>query len=204
MNSLAAATFLENFQIAHTLGSPTFQVPPGPATSGTTNVCSNTFGLVMRVEWQAEMASWIQLATPDRREEILAQEDGDGDEEVGHRVPRAADLTGALGGLQPAAVLLAQPIGDVGQVDQITVVLTGEDLAHEVDQVVAGARRELCRIPGGQLEVRDMVHPDLGAGLVAPQLAERVEPHVVGGNVMAPHEHSETRALDLRRRLSGI
>src|SRR2546429_5367679 len=70
MNSLAAATFLENFQIAHTLGSPTFQVPPGPATSGTTNVCSNTFGLVMRVEWKAEMASWIQLATPDARKRL--------------------------------------------------------------------------------------------------------------------------------------
>src|SRR4030081_2537792 len=70
MNSLAAATFLENFQIAHTLGSPTFQVPPGPATSGTTNVCSNTLGFVMRVEWKAEMASWIQLATPDARKRL--------------------------------------------------------------------------------------------------------------------------------------
>ena len=70
MNSLAAATFLENFQIAHTFGSPTFHVPPGPATSGTTNVCSKTLGLVTRVEWNAEMASWIQLATPEARNRL--------------------------------------------------------------------------------------------------------------------------------------
>src|SRR5258705_12231579 len=65
MNSRAPATFLENFQMAHTLGSPTFHRPPGPDTSGTTKVCSKTLGLVRRVEWKAEIASWIQLATPE-------------------------------------------------------------------------------------------------------------------------------------------
>src|SRR5262249_31829962 len=70
MNSLAAAAFLENFQIAHTFGSPTFQVPPGPATSGTPNGCPQTFGLWMRVEWYAEIASWIQLATPEARKRL--------------------------------------------------------------------------------------------------------------------------------------
>src|SRR6267143_3030414 len=133
-------------------------------------------GMPLRLQLASRLAQIVPrlgLAHPDRREEILAPQHGYGDEEVGHRVPRAADLTGALGGLQPTAVLLAQPVGDVAQVDQIAVVLAGEDLAHEVDQVVAGARRELCRIPGGQLEVRDMVHPDLDPGLVAPQLAER-------------------------------
>src|SRR4030095_2243618 len=70
MNSLAAGTFLENFQIAHTLGSPTFHLPPGPATSGTTKVCSKTLGLVIRVEWNAEIASWIQHATPEARNRL--------------------------------------------------------------------------------------------------------------------------------------
>src|SRR5262245_21300336 len=70
MNSLAAGMFFENFQIAHTLGSPTFHRPPGPATSGTTKVSAKTFGLVSRVEWKAEIASWIQLATPEARKRL--------------------------------------------------------------------------------------------------------------------------------------
>src|SRR6267142_2506692 len=70
INSLAAGMFFENFQIAHTLGSPTFHRPPGPATSGTTKVCSKTLGLVRRVEWKAEIASWIQLATPEARKRL--------------------------------------------------------------------------------------------------------------------------------------
>src|SRR6266550_8244861 len=70
MNSLAAGMFFENFQIAQTLGSPTFHRPPGPATSGTTKVCSKTLGLVRRVEWKAEIASWIQLATPEARKRL--------------------------------------------------------------------------------------------------------------------------------------
>ena len=70
MNSFAAAVFFENFQIAHVFGSPTFHLPPGPATSGRQNVCSKTFGFVARVEWKAEMASWIQLATPEARNRL--------------------------------------------------------------------------------------------------------------------------------------
>src|SRR5882672_12807212 len=70
MNSFAAGTFFENFQIAHTLGSPTFQVPPGPATSGTTKVCSKTLGFVARVEMKAEIASWIHDATPEARKRL--------------------------------------------------------------------------------------------------------------------------------------
>src|SRR2546427_4059607 len=67
MNSLAAGTFFENFQIAHTFGSPTFQVPPGPAASGRTYVSLKTLGFVSSVVRNAEIASWIQLATPDAR-----------------------------------------------------------------------------------------------------------------------------------------
>src|SRR5881396_791734 len=67
MNSLAAGTFFENFQIAHTFGSPTFQVPPGPAASGRTYVSLKTFGFVSSVVRNAEIASWIQLATPEAR-----------------------------------------------------------------------------------------------------------------------------------------
>src|SRR5260370_16624754 len=70
INSLAAGMFFETFQIAHTLGSPTFHRPPGPATSGTTKVCSKTLGLVTRVEWKAEIASWIQLAPPEARKRL--------------------------------------------------------------------------------------------------------------------------------------
>src|SRR5258707_10722120 len=71
INSLAAGMFFENFQIAHTLGSPTFHRPPGPATSGTTKVCSKTLGLVRRVEGKAEIASWVQLATPEAGKRVL-------------------------------------------------------------------------------------------------------------------------------------
>src|SRR2546427_3684612 len=67
MNSLAAGTFFENFQIAHTFGSPTFQVPPGPAASGRTYVSLKTLGFVSSVVRNAEIASWTQLATPDAR-----------------------------------------------------------------------------------------------------------------------------------------
>src|SRR5919108_4590722 len=67
MNSLAAGTFFENFQIAHRFGSPTFQVPPGPAASGRTYVSLKTLGFVSSVVRNAEIASWIQLATPDAR-----------------------------------------------------------------------------------------------------------------------------------------
>src|SRR5436309_6684286 len=77
MNSLAAGTFFENFQIAHTFGSPTFQVPPGPAASGRTYVSLKTFGFVSSVVRNAEIASWIQLATPDawyRLSEASSQE----------------------------------------------------------------------------------------------------------------------------------
>src|SRR5260370_27840047 len=70
INSLAAGMFFENFQIAHTLGSPTFHRPPGPATSGTTKVCSKTLGLVRRVEWKAQIAAWSHLATPEARKPL--------------------------------------------------------------------------------------------------------------------------------------
>src|SRR5437867_532142 len=70
MNSRAAGMFFEVFQIAHTLGSPTFQRPPGPAASGTTNVCLNTSGFVSSVVRYAEIASWIQEATPEARKRL--------------------------------------------------------------------------------------------------------------------------------------
>ncbi len=71
MNSLAAGMFLENFQMAHTLGSPTFQRrPAGPAASGRQYVCLKTSGFVSSVVRNAEIASWIQLATPDARKRL--------------------------------------------------------------------------------------------------------------------------------------
>src|SRR6266702_4474264 len=71
MNSFAAGMFLENFQIAHTLGSPTFhRVPPGPAASGKQYVFLNTSGFVSCVVRNAEIASWIQHATPDARKRL--------------------------------------------------------------------------------------------------------------------------------------
>src|SRR5262245_52565073 len=70
-NSFAACGFLPNFQAAQMQGSPTFQVnPPGPATSGTRYVCSKTLGLVSWVVRKAEMASWIQQATPEARKRL--------------------------------------------------------------------------------------------------------------------------------------
>src|SRR3990172_3391455 len=70
MNSLAAGTFLENFQIDHTLGSPTFQRPLGPAASGRQYVSLNTLGLVSSVVRKAEMASWTQQPTPEARKRL--------------------------------------------------------------------------------------------------------------------------------------
>ncbi len=46
-----------------------------------------------------------------------------------------------------------------------------------------------------------MVHADLDAVLVAPLLGELVEPHVVGGHVVAPDQQPKVRALDLGRGL---
>src|SRR5262245_63980445 len=70
-NSFAPCGFLPNFHAAQMQGSPTFQVkPPGPATSGTRNVCSKTLGLVSWVVRKAEMASWIQQATPEARKRL--------------------------------------------------------------------------------------------------------------------------------------
>src|SRR5437763_16287661 len=71
MNSLAAGMFFENFQIAQTFGSPTFHLSPaGPATSGMQNVSAKTLGFVIRVEWNAEIASWIQEPTPEARNRL--------------------------------------------------------------------------------------------------------------------------------------
>src|SRR5439155_13374655 len=94
-----------------------------------------------------------------------------------------------------------EALGEVGEVDEIAEVLSGEDLADEVDEVVAGAGRELGGVTGRQLEVRDVVDADLDPVLVPPLLRELVEPYVVGGNEMAPDQDSEVRALDLGRRL---
>src|SRR5206468_9040519 len=70
MNSLAAGMFFENFQTAHTFGSPTFQVPPGPAASGRTYVSLKTLGFVSSVVRKAEIASWIQHPTPEARKRL--------------------------------------------------------------------------------------------------------------------------------------
>src|SRR4030095_3506107 len=100
-----------------------------------------------------EIVPGLRFPHPDRGEEILAPQDGDRDEEVGERVPDAVDLRGALRGLEPAAILLAEAVGDVRESDEVAIVLAGEDLADEVDEVVPGPGGELGRVPGGQLEV---------------------------------------------------
>src|SRR5215510_15035423 len=70
-NSLAPCGFLLNFHAAQMHGSPTFHFwPPGPATSGTTNVCWKTAGLVSLVVRNAEIASWIQEPTPEARNRL--------------------------------------------------------------------------------------------------------------------------------------
>ena len=136
-----------------------------------------------------EIVPGLRLAHPDRGEEVLAPQNGDRDEEVGNRVPDAVDLRRALRGLEPAAVLFAEALGDIREIDEVTIVLAGEDLADEVDEVVPGPGCELGGVPGGQFEVGHVVHPHLDAGLVAPLLGELVEPHVVGRHVVAPQEH---------------
>src|SRR5204862_3356887 len=56
---------------AQTFGSPTLHLSPaGPATSGMQNVSAKTLGFVIRVEWNAEIASWIQQPTPDARKRL--------------------------------------------------------------------------------------------------------------------------------------
>src|SRR5713226_3827049 len=70
MNSLAPAMFLENFQMAQTLGSPTFQRPAGPAASGRQKVSLKTLGFVSSVVRYAEIASWTQQPTPEARKRL--------------------------------------------------------------------------------------------------------------------------------------
>lgn len=118
--------------------------------------------------------------------------------------PGAAHLARALGVLHPPAVLLAEAVGDVREVHQVPVVLAGEDLAHEVDEVVAGARRKLGRVARGQLEVRDVVDAHAYAVLVTPFLRELVEPGIVGGDEVAPLQHAQARTPDLRGGLARI
>src|SRR5215813_14076012 len=52
--------------------------------------------------------------------------------------------------------------------------------------------------------MRDVIHPDLDAVLLAPLLREVVEPGVVRRHEMAPHQHAKARALDLGGRTPGI
>ena len=61
----------------------------------------------------AEVVPGLRFAQPDRGEEVLAPEDGNRDEEVGHGVPVAGHLRGAFRRVQPSAVLFAEALGDV-------------------------------------------------------------------------------------------
>ena len=137
-------------------------------------------------------------------EEVPAPQHRRHDVEVRHRVPAAVHDRDRQGRRDPAAELLADALGDVAEVHQVLVVERRQDRAHEVDQVVPGAGRELRREPRGQLEMRDAIDPHLDAGLLAPLLDELVEPGVVGGDEVTPLQDPQAGALDLGRRLPGL
>ena len=84
------------------------------------------------------------------------------------------------------------------------MVLGGQNLPDEVDQVVPGAGSELRRVARRQLQVGDAADPHLDPVGVTPLLGELVEPCVVGRNEVAPHQDPEARPLDLRRCLSRL
>src|SRR5439155_22399433 len=137
-------------------------------------------------------------------EQVLAVQHRRADVEVRHRVPLALGERDGGRGRDPAAPFLADPVGDVTDLDQVLVVETREDRADEVDQVVPGARGEFRGDPGRQLEVRHPVDPYLDAVRIAPLLHEVVEPRVVRGNEVAPLKNAERRALELSGRLSRV
>ncbi len=65
---MAPCWFLENFHTIQTLAAHVLiRLPPGPAGSMATTVFLNTSGLVSSVVRYAEIASWIQHATPEAR-----------------------------------------------------------------------------------------------------------------------------------------
>src|SRR5215831_8635980 len=67
-NSLAAATFLENFQTAYAFGFAIETRSPGdPCGANATCVFWNTGGLVSSVVRYADIASCTQQATPEAR-----------------------------------------------------------------------------------------------------------------------------------------
>src|SRR5439155_7994582 len=67
-NSFAACAFVENFQMAYAFGfEMATRLPGRPCGSSPTCVCAKTVGLVSSVVRYAEIASWIQHATPDAR-----------------------------------------------------------------------------------------------------------------------------------------
>src|SRR5262249_25417832 len=109
----------------------------------------------------------------------------------------ALDARDRVGGREPAAPFLTDLVDDVAQVDEVLVVEPGQDGAHEVDEVVAGAGRELRRNAGGQLEMRNSVDPNLDAVLGPPFLHDFVEPHVVGRDEVAPLQDAQGGALGL-------
>ena len=137
-------------------------------------------------------------------EQVLAVQHRRADVEVRHRVPLALGERDGGRRRDPAAPFLADPVGDVTDLDQVLVVETREDRADEVDQVVPGARGEFRGDPGRQLEVRNPVDPHLDAVRIAPLLHEVVEPRVVRGNEVAPLKNAERRALELSGRLSRV
>src|SRR5215469_5520941 len=70
-NSFAAGAFLANFQIAYALGFAMDTRRPGnPCGSSDTCVFWNTRGFVSSVLRYAEIASWIQHATPEARKRL--------------------------------------------------------------------------------------------------------------------------------------
>ena len=67
-NSFAACWFFEDFHTMYTFADDTLtRLPSGPAGSIPMCVFLNTSGLVSSVVRYAEIASWIQHATPEAR-----------------------------------------------------------------------------------------------------------------------------------------
>src|SRR5439155_19325555 len=130
-------------------------------------------------------------------EKILAPEHRRQDVEVRHRVPAAFDARDRLGRGKPAAPLLADLVDDVRQIDEILVIETGEDGAHEVDDVVTRSGRVLRGDAGGQLEMRNAVDPDLDAVLGSPLLDDLVEPYVVRRHEVTPLKDTQDSAPGL-------
>src|SRR5437870_4771262 len=150
------------------------RLPGRPCGSRATAVCWKTLGLVSSVERYAEIASWIQQATPEARKRLSEASSHEKTSGVMPSSKSALSDRNPSRRRDPAAELLPDPVGDVGHIDEIAMVEGGQDGADEIDEVVTRPGGQLGGEARRQVQVGDAVDADLHPVLLAPLLHEAV------------------------------